>query len=185
MTRCSLTTRYLTEYAAGELDAPDRPLERAIVAEHLAECTACRGELAREERLRERLGELPPAVCPDELTDAIMSAVDTEPVAPRRPMSVARTWASTGSVVALVAAAVLLVVVLPRSTPPPTTVADSWTQAELDQAREDAQWALVFTADITERSEKKTIVDVMRRLQQEAYSGFRERPASTSTGGQG
>ena len=181
MTRCNLTTRHLTEYAAGELG----PLERAIVAEHLAECAACRGELAREERLRRHLGELPPAVCPDELTETIMSAVDAQPAAPRRPMSVAHTWASTLTVAALVAAAVLLVVVLPRSTPPPTTVADSWTQTELDQAREDAQWALAFTANIIERSEKKTIVDVMRRLQQEAYSGFRERPVSTSTGGQG
>ena len=105
MTRCNLTTRHLTEYAAGELG----PLERAIVAEHLAECTACCGELAREERLRERLGELSPTVCPDELTDAIMSAVDAEPAAPRRPMSVAHTWASTVTVAALVAAAVLLV----------------------------------------------------------------------------
>ena len=74
MTRCNLTTRHLTEYAAGELG----PLERAIVAEHLAECTACCGELAREERLRERLGELSPTVCPDELTDAIMAAPPSE-----------------------------------------------------------------------------------------------------------
>jgi len=181
MTRCKLTTRHLTEYAAGELG----PLERAIVAEHLAECAACRSELAREERLRESLGELSPAVCPDELTDAIMSAVDAEPMAPRRRMSVAHTWASTATVAALVAAAVLLVVVLPRPTPIPTTPADTWTQTELEQARQDAQWALAFTANIIDRSEKKTIVDVMRRLQKEAYSGFRERPASTSTGGQG
>ena len=181
MTRCNLTTSHLTEYVANELG----PLERAIVAEHLAECAACRGELAREEQLRKHLGELPPAVCPDELTDAIISAVDAEPATPRRPMSIAHTWASTATVAALVAAAVLLVVVLPRPTPLPAVDANSWTQADLDQARDDAQWALAFTANLIERSEKKTIVDVMRRLQQEVYSGFRERPVSTSTGGQG
>ena len=181
MTRCSLTTSHLTEYAAGELG----PLEHAIVAEHIAECAACRAELIREERLRERLGKLQHAVCPDAVTAAISSAVDAGPAVMGRPMSVARTWASTATVAALVAAAVLLVVVLPPPTPETVPVANSWTQDELDQAREDAQWALVFTANLIERSEKRTIVDVMRRLRKEAYSGFRERPASTSTGGQG
>jgi anti-sigma factor RsiW len=182
MTRCDLTTNHLTEYAAGELGA----LERAVVQEHLDECASCRAELARELRLRELMATLPAVDCPDAVTDAIVAAVDRQP-APGRQPSRWRTWSSTVAAATMVAAAVLLAVVIPRDLPIPSTdhASTSWTQEELDQAREDAQWALVLTASIIERTEKQTIIDVMRRLQAEAYSGFRDRDATTSNGGRG
>lgn len=188
MTRCELATRMLTGFAAGELE----PMEEAIVAEHLAECAACRVELGRELRLREFMGELPSAACPDDVVAAISAAVDAEPLPLRRPArSRAHSWSSTVAAASLLAAAVLLVLVLPRSEPllgtaaVDQTEANAWTQADLDRAREDAQWALAFTASVIERVEKQTIVDVMRRLQAEAYAGFRERSPSTSPGGRG
>jgi anti-sigma factor RsiW len=185
MTRCELTTSHLTEYAAGELGA----LERAIVSDHLDECAHCRAELARELRLRELMAGLPAISCPDDVVDAISAAVDGEP-APRRHPSRFRTWTSTVAAATMVAAAVLLALVIPRDAPittitPTDHASTSWTQEELDQAREDAQWALVLTASIIERTEKQTIIDVMRRLQAEAYAGFRDRDASTSNGGRG
>jgi hypothetical protein len=229
MTRCELATGLLAGYAAGELE----PLEQAIVAEHLAECAACRDELARELRLRELMSELPAAACPDELSAAITAAVDAEssaaessatensaaerageeaaeparlsprPPAPVRPGR-AHSWASTLAAASLLAAAVLLVLVLPRSeprldptvrpeivianpTPTPTTALPGadWSQDDLDQAREEVQWTLAFTAMVIERAEKQTMVDVMRRLQEEAFAGFRERRAPTANGGRG
>ena len=195
MTRCELATSLLTGHAAGELE----PMEEAIVVEHLAECASCRAELARERRLRELVAGLPADECPDDLTAAIVAAVDAEPTPLRLRRSRAHTWSSTLTAAAMVAAAVLLVVVLPRSQPrvetPVLPLADtasvanpepnSWTQDELDKAREEAQWALAFTAKVIDRAEKQTIVDVMRRLQKEAYSGFRERETTTSPGGRG
>ncbi len=187
MTRCELATGLLTGYAAGELET----LEAAIVAEHLAECAACRAELEREQRLRDLMTDLPDQRCPDHLTAAITAAVDADPLPRRRTPSRIHTWTGTVAAASLVAAAVLLALVLPRSTPLLDTAAlddpepISWTQDELNRARDEAQWALAFTAQVIDRAEKQTIVDVMRRLQKEAYAGFRERTPSTSPGGRG
>ncbi len=190
MTRCELATGMLTGYVAGELG----PMEQAIVAEHLAECAGCQAELAREQKLRALMGDVPAYECPDELTAAITAAVDAEP-APRHHQRTRRfhSWSGTLAAASLVAAAVLLAVVLPRSEPllDATAVSDpqpestSWTQDELDRAREDAQWALAFTASIIDKAEKQTMADVMRRLQEETFSGFRGRSTPTSPGGQG
>jgi len=191
MTRCELATGMLTGYVAGELG----PMEQAIVAEHLAECGACRAELAREQKLRALMSDVPAYRCPDELTAAISAAVDAEPAPERRRPRINRvhSWTSTVAVTSLVAAAVLLVLVLPPSQPlldtaavnDPLPESTSWTQDELDRGREEAQWALAFTASIIDKAEKQTMADVMRRLQEKTFSGFRGRSTTTSPGGQG
>jgi predicted anti-sigma-YlaC factor YlaD len=193
MTRCELAARLLAGHAAGELE----PMEKAIVEDHLAECAACRAELERERHLRELMHGLPGHACPDELTAAITAAVDAEAAVTRRrppaPPSRRHAWTGRVAAAAVLAAAVLLVVLLPRpeaptdmATAPATqTPTGSWTQDELDRAREDVQWALAFTATVIERAEKQTMIDVMRRLQEETFSGLRDRTPPTSNGGRG
>jgi anti-sigma factor RsiW len=190
MSRCELITSMLAGWAAKELE----PMERRIVADHLAECESCRAELAREMRLRKAVADMPLITCPDEVADAVSLAVADDEAAARRaerrstarPRPVGpggwRTWTAT----AAVAAAVLLVVLMPRSAGDgPAGGPGAANAAALAQARADVTWTLAFTARVIDRSEKRIMVDVLRRLRDEAFPEARELGNSTSTGGRG
>jgi anti-sigma factor RsiW len=189
MSRCEPILTMLTAHAAGELSE----IEDHRVRRHLATCPACRGELARERKLRELAAETPPVRCPDQVVDSILAAVDADERLQRRAARRAiATWPRTMAAASMLAAAVLLALVLPRNpTAPTATVAETsgeaaWTQAELDEAREDVAWALAFTADIIDRTEKRSLVDALRLLQPAVRSADGPQPgAPTAPGGQG
>jgi len=203
MTRCEPIAILLTPYAAGELSE----LETRRVEVHLATCPACREELARELQLRGLAAALPPVRCPEAVTGAILAAVDADTLQQRRARRADRrhiaTWPRTLAAASLLAAAVLLVLVLPRNPVVPGDPAQpgylarsggpdvplsgdpAWTQAELQQARTDVAWALAFTADIIDRTEKRSLVDALRLLQPAVRSAAGEPGAPAASGGQG
>ncbi|HOX26909.1 MAG TPA: zf-HC2 domain-containing protein [Candidatus Krumholzibacteria bacterium] len=174
---CATIELLLAEYASGDLADADR----ALVTRHLAGCAACRDELAREQRLREQLGALPPAVCPPAVTAAIRSAVRAETAARAAGRPRRRTrWIGAGAALGLAAAAVLLVAVLPERAPrSPGAVdvasIDSVTITDHDRdrarARRDVEWALSYTAGIVDRTEKESIAGVLRHLVTAGPSG--------------
>ena len=85
----------------------------------------------------------------------------------------------------MVAAAVLLAVVLPRniphSTESPLPDAAIHAGADLDRARAEFAWTIAYTAAVIDRTEKKSMVHVLRRLRTMA----RDVDAEAPTGGQG
>lgn len=105
------------------------------------------------------------------------------------------TWPSTVAAASLLAAAVLLAMVLPRNPAPhrapgtPGSPVDSgtpaWTQAELEQARDDVSWALAFTADIIDRTEKRSLEGALRLLRPAARSAADGSGFPSASGGQG
>lgn len=178
MTRCELIGTLLAGYVSGEAT----PFERSLVADHLAECAGCRAELARERRLRSAAASLPAVTCPDAVSDRILAAVDAEASrrAPRRP------WRRPAALAALgAAAAVALILLTPvatdRSTAP---AADAWTRDDLDRGREDVERVLALTADIIDRTERRSLGDVMRLLRTHAGPA-QDGAAPTNTGGRG
>ncbi len=105
------------------------------------------------------------------------------------------TWPSTVAAASLLAAAVLLAVVLPRNPAPPAVPVvphspvasgtEAWTQAELEQARDDVTWALAFTADIIDRTEKRSLEGALRLLRPAARSAADGSGFPSASGGQG
>lgn len=90
-----------TEYLLGTLDAA----ERARVDAHLAECAACRAELAEDARVLDAIGRgVAPATPPAALRERILSAARAES-APRKSASSAMAWmlAAAAALIALVA----------------------------------------------------------------------------------
>lgn len=171
MSRCEHITSMFTGYASGELG----PLERAIVDDHLAECAACRAELSITRELGDLLARLPLAPCPARVSDAILAAVADEnplPVSPAnaapgpapesRPAARHRPWWRTAGVAATLAAAVLLALVLPGRDPAP----DGPVPAEVAQARHEFLWTLAYAASVIDRSEKRSIANVLRELRE-------------------
>jgi hypothetical protein len=207
MTGCDAIAALLAPHAAGELDAQGRWRVQA----HLARCPACRQELARERQLRELAASAPPVRCPDHVTAAIGAAVDAaehrtaRPVASRRP--VARrpgrlaTWLPAAG---LLTAAVLLALVLPRTPAPapeaapgpaapavsdagpaPATTTGTATAPELQQARHEVAWALAFTADLIDRTEKRSLARALRLLRPAAGAAPDGADTSPAPGGRG
>jgi anti-sigma factor RsiW len=180
MTRCSHIQTMITEYVSDEL----APLERAIVEDHLAECAACREELQLARDLGAAVADLPRVACPDRVTGAINAAIDRdERTSPRRS-----AWWRVGGASGLVAAAVLLVVLMRgEPAPVPTDVAmppaDTTEVAEpaLESARQDFLWTLAYTASVFDRSEKRSIVNVLRELRERTPDSH----AAGFPGGQG
>lgn len=182
MSTCRHIATMLTAYAGGELSA----FERRRVEAHLEACAACRQELHRERRLRERMRALPPAVCPDRVVAAITAAVDRDQarrrvLAPVRPRRLATA--------ALAAAALLLLVLLPSR---PDLPADApWTadrapaDTEIDQARQEVVRALAYTAVLLDRTEQRVRDDMLRMLQPALEAAGAADIAPASTGGQG
>lgn len=171
MTRCNHIESMLTEYLSDELHNTEElgPLERAIVDEHLAECAACRIELAAAREIATGFASLPPASCPDELSRRILAGVDDELAGRTRTGRRQRPafWRMTG-LAGTVAAAVLLALVLPNRTPVSpdmaTLPAADSTSIRVDQARQELLWTLAYTASVIDRSEKRSLADVWRQV---------------------
>ncbi|MDY0109978.1 MAG: zf-HC2 domain-containing protein [Candidatus Krumholzibacteria bacterium] len=194
MKTCRTISVLLVGYAADELSE----FERRRVDAHLAACDACRTELARERRLRAFMGSLarsePPTVCPDRVTARITAAVNRDEQR-RRVVAVLRSRYVAATVLA--AAAVLLAVILPSrmQTPAPDAVATARTEVsavpvvasrtDLDDTRRDVTRALVYTAAVIDRAERRVRDDVLRLLQPAIQAAGVFDTAPASPGGQG
>jgi len=192
MTRCNHIESMLTEYLSDELG----PLERAIVDEHLAECLACRAELAAAREIGGGVAAMPTVNCPDHLSRDILAAVDADSAGRPWPKQRSRAglWRRSSSpwgwagLAGTVAAAVLLAMVLPRRAPESPDVAalpaaDSTraTTVEVERARRELLWTLAYTASVIDRSEKRSIADVWRRVRTRTPANH----SATIIGGQG
>jgi len=156
---CAWVTDRLADHAAGDLE----PREVAEVERHLAGCETCRGASAAERTLRETLGGMPLVRCPDRVSEAILAEVDATATARRRILPFGRRRAAWG----LTAAAAVLVLLLaaPWQDRPVEgdPAAGAWTENEIAAARGDILSTLVLTAEIINRTERKTVDEVFGR----------------------
>lgn len=163
--RCETIEMQLAEYVSDELSIG----ERAEVENHLAICNACREELAREVTLHETMEPMVEVPCPVSVSNIILTEVAA---ADRVPVTTS-WWSRSSATLGLIAAAALLAVVLPTRTPTMNNAefasalpeTNSWTQDDLNKARLDLQWTLSYTASIIDRTEKQSLVNVLRHLQ--------------------
>jgi anti-sigma factor RsiW len=172
----------LTAYAAGELDAQDA----ALVAAHLAACSACREEVARETLLRRTMGSLPDQPCPAGVSREL-NDLDASRRRPRDHRTARSHWPGG---LGLVAAAVLAIVLLPgllrqpEAEPEVAVPVQRWTNEEIADARKDMLYTLALTAAVLDRTSKSAMADVFGdRIPQAVTGSFKVK--STTRGGNG
>jgi len=184
---CTQYELQLTDYTAGDLTEPDR----AAVENHLAQCAACRSELAREVELRTALVDLPLAQCPDSVTSFLRASLDLADTARAPAQSgssapvdsfVPSGWRRTGLglVAATLVAALLIPGLLERAREPEPVVARAnqanlaaveFSDAEIEQARRDVVATLTLTAGILDRSRDRTVAEIFGARLPAAISG--------------
>lgn len=179
---CATCGPELAPYAAGDGD----PETRSGIAAHVAECPACRRELAREIELRAALAGLPLVTCPEAVTRRVLAAV-----ALRQADVLRRRWfAGVGTTVA---AAALAGVLLLRPDLPMAPTADTgtarvatargpYTAEEIAAARQDLIRTVTLTARVLEQTGRHTIADVFSERLPAAVAGSL-RPLDDSTRG--
>lgn len=185
--RCTAVAIQLTEYCAGELD----PQEAAPVREHLALCSACRNELAREQALRQELAGLPLVRCPAHLARRLQAVATGESDA-QRPDLLHR-WSSLVGAVAAAAAVALLLWGNPQASRQdlgPVTATASvqdqvWTKAEIASAREELRLGLLLTARILDQTERSTVKEVLGRTLPRTVNRSLKTLMTPPEGGQG
>ncbi len=181
MNDCTLYELQLMDLAAGELTEPDL----GAVRKHLQQCADCSAELAREIQMRELLGGLPAAACPEAVTNRLQSAL---PLGADRTGNGRSSWWPAG--LGLVAAALLAVLLIPgwmnRTVAPESDLAQSeiheFTDAEISQARRDVIATLALAADILERSREETVADVFGARLPRIINGSLRSPLSDAQG---
>ncbi len=160
---CERTELRLAEYAAGALDAR----AREDVRRHLADCAACRDELARERRLREALSGLPQVPCPDRVSEAILAETARDASDADRVVRGVRFGGRRRAAVGLVAAAAVLALLVfapaRRDDAPVPSPMTALTRTEIDAARAEARYGLALAAGIIAKTEKKTMSEVFGR----------------------
>ena len=151
MNRCREIEIELAAYAAGELG----PVELGQVRDHLDGCSGCRGELARENTLRETLGGMPAASAPMNLDSRIRSAIRTSGAESHSRWYRHRLAAA----ITVAAASLALALILPNmdrdSTPHQT-----WSDMEIAAAREEVMFTLGITTQVLDRTQKNAIIEV-------------------------
>lgn len=183
MNDCTLYDIQLTAYAAGELTEPDL----GAVESHLKRCADCRAELAREKELRDLLGGLPTADCPDTVTHFLKGAVPSD-----EDKSSERRFGWWPAGLGMIAAALLAVLLIPGLLNNPDQTDDllaqaqidahEYTAAEISQARRDVIATLALAADVLERSRENTVVDVFGARLPRVINGSLRSPISDAQG---
>jgi len=182
---CAGIVDRLAGYVAEDLEAH----EVAEVERHLAVCEDCRGELAAEKTLRESLGTLPVVRCPDRVSETILAGVDASgdgnATARRRVVPFGWRRATVGLAAAAAVLALFLVGPLGDRTDHTELAANTWTEQELASARSDILATLALTAEIINRTERKTVDEVFGRHLPGAVSSSIKTLTAYLEGGQG
>ena len=176
MKRCRDIEMELAAYCGGELDSRERRLVRA----HLDACPDCRTELAREKSLRQTLGSLPVIEADGDLDGRILEAIQPATRMTRWTRPKIRLTAAGG----LIAAGLAVVLLLP-SVRPPSEPESPWTAEEMDAARQDVRYTLALTAEVINRTQKATVVDVFADRLPNAINESFKKVKLTNTGGNG
>jgi anti-sigma factor RsiW len=163
----------LVAYCSGELDL----VERDLVERHLDGCASCREELARETRLRSTLGKMPAQACPEILVSRIEAAAAPLGSVAAIPRQRSR-WLPTLAFAA--AAGLALVLLLPASGPQ-----QEWTEQEIAAARKDLMYTLALTAEVFDRTQKNTMIEVFADKLPHAINKSFKKMKPTTTGGKG
>ena len=146
-TNCTSIQDRVDLYLDGELGA----IERAAFESHTIGCPACSAELALARRVNVGLDALTLETCPPSVTAAVFAHAKANPHHARRPW----WWLTWRPVLAGAVAAILLIFTGyigqngKLATP-------QYSRAELEQAREQAKWTLVFINQLS----RKTAADL-------------------------
>jgi anti-sigma factor RsiW len=154
MNTCERIRLQLTDFAAGDLAAP----EAAAVARHLDGCPACREEMEAERSLREILGSLPTVRSPGGIGDFVPAR--------RVPRPDRARWRwGAGFAAAAGLAAILVGGFLDRAPQ------NRWTEAELAAARHDVITTLGLAAEAIERGQRTAVVETFGQRLPRAVTG--------------
>jgi len=146
-TNCTSVQDRIDAYLADELG----DIDRGALESHLASCPNCAAELTLARRLDAGLGALPLEACPPSVTAAVFAHAKANPHPARR------TWWTLAWRPALAGAvAAILLLVTGYIGNNGKVSAPQFTRAELEQAREQAKWTLVFINQIS----RKTATDL-------------------------
>lgn len=148
-TNCTEIRDRFDAYLAGEIGES----ERALVESHIAECSDCAAELELASRLDSGLTALPLESCPPSVTNAVLAHAKANPHPVRRPW-----WWMNWRPALAGAVAMALLIITGYIGQNGKVAAPQYTRAELEQAREQAKWTLVFINQLS----RQTATDLKR-----------------------
>ncbi len=150
--KCEQALDLLDSLVAGELDS----IERAALELHLVECAQCAAELALARRLSDGLDSLDLQKCPATVTDSVFAYAAAHPMTMRRPW-----WWQAWRPVLAGAVAMILVIATGYVGQNGKQVSPQYTRSELEQARAQAKWTLVFINQLSRRTAADLKHDVL------------------------
>lgn len=140
---CEQYQDVIEAYLDGELAA----LERAALEAHMIVCATCAEQLALGRRVRAGLDSLPVLASPPSVAATALAYASSHPRPSRRPWWRVNWTPALAGAVALVLLAITGYVGQ-RSQP----ALPQYTRAELEQARAEAKWALVFISQLSRKT---------------------------------
>jgi hypothetical protein len=158
------------------LDGDLSDQERSGLQRHLEKCAECRSALQKEEEIIAMFENLPELRCPEDVLQKVEEAIpDREkPAAPiRRERSRFHILGRQLVPLGLAAAAVLLILIriLPTRREEPIQI--TYSNEEVQRARTEALWSLVFVAEVINGVEKDVVEGVLlERLPSTLRKGF-------------
>jgi anti-sigma factor RsiW len=148
-TNCSNVLERIEPYLDGELGAT----ERATFESHVLVCVDCGAELALARRLDMGLNAITLEACPPSVTAAVFAHAKANPHPKRRPW-----WSLVWRPALAGAVAAILLFITGYVGNNGKVSAPQYSRAELEQAREQAKWTLVFINQLS----RSTAADLKR-----------------------
>lgn len=151
--RCDQYRDLIDRFADGELDSN----ALAALEGHVLVCQECALELALARRIDREFHSLPFQQCPPDVTQTVFAYAASRPAAHQRP----KWWQVWQPALAGALAAILLLVTAfvgqnAKYTTP------QYTRAELEQARAEAKWTLLFINQLSRKAATDLRDDVLR-----------------------
>lgn len=153
MMNCQTFERYLVDYLEGTLSSKDTH----DVDAHLEQCVHCQTLLAEEQEISEKLHQLPPLKCPEQLIDTVLIEIKKEQaqVTWRERLQwwfvYDRLWKF--GVTAAAIAVLVVMVVFYEGGDTPQIQPMTYSPEELEQAKQDIALTLAYVRYYTEKTE--------------------------------
>lgn len=144
----------------------DKTLDKARLEDfesHLSECGTCRETVETQRFVIESIQSLPVHACPDSVTHAIRNAVKPKrsfswtSVIDRVLPSPVWQWATAGAA----AIAIVLSIFLRNEPAPQTQPTKTYTQEEIERAKAEAIYSLLYASKKLKQAEKNAIGDAV------------------------